>query len=500
MFAAWGGGKTYHEGGIWVFKRGKKIGELHLPGGLVEQVQRLIVFGSWIVACCSTRIEVWKSASYEHYTTIFPPSSKNGFHEVQLTGTLCTMPTMLNKVLVGKSDGSVELWNVSVGKLVHTVVPPKIQSGAVTALETSPALDLFAIARADGSLVIHDVRRDFEVLKLNTASLSAKTITAISFRTDGLGAGEDGQEDGIMATASEEDGDVTFWDLNEGGRVIGVLRNAHYPPSADDSSSVNGITGIEFLAGQPVIVTTGFDNSLKSWVFNETTHSSTPTILHSRNGHAAPVTQLSFLPAEADGADAIGKWLLSAGRDRSLWAWSLRRDGQSTEISQGNIQKKARKLGTSFGNGLDLETRTTLEDLKAPEITCMACCLNRDGGMGAPTGGARVWANVSKGKSKGDDSNGLPSGWESIVTGHKGDKYARTWFWGRKKAGRWAFETRDGTEVKVCLYMNDNSRSNEIRVLRLQLAAPSHWWALLEVGLTCSIFNPEFVDSNFQPH
>ena len=474
MFAAWGGGKTHREGGVWIFKRGKKVGELRLPDGPFEQILKLIIFGSWIVACGSTRIEVWRSATYEHYTTIFPPPSRNGYREAELTGALCTMPTMLNKILVGKGDGSIELWNVSVGKLVYTIAPPKLDSGAVIALEHSPALDLLAIARADGSLVIHDVKKDIEVLKLNTSSVATKRVTAISFRTDGLGAGEDGQADGVMATASIEDGDVTFWDLNDGGRVMGISRNAHYPPASANTSSANGITGLEFLAGQPVIITSGYDNSLKSWVFNERTHLSTPTILHSRNGHAAPVTHLAFVPAEADGADAIGKWLLSAGRDRSLWAWSLRRDGQSTEISQGNIQKKARKLGGALGSALDLDTRTTLEDLKAPEITCIACCLNRDGGMGASTGGGSVWANVRKGKNKGDDSGGLPSGWESIVTGHKGDKYARTWFWGRKKAGRWAFKTKDGSEVKVSLpmYVVNGYESDENRALQSQPVAP----------------------------
>jgi U3 small nucleolar RNA-associated protein 21 len=34
------------------------------------------------------------------------------------------------------------------------------------------------------------------------------------------------------------------------------------------------------------------------------------------------------------------------------------------------------------------------------------------------------------------------------VTGHQGDKYARTWFWGRKKAGRWIFETGDSSDVR----------------------------------------------------
>ena len=67
--------------------------------------------------------------------------------------------------------------------------------------------------------------------------------------------------------------------------------------------------------------------------------------------------------------------------------------------------------------------------------------------MGATRGGDVVWTNAATRKSSTDATDSLATGWESIVTGHRGDKYARTWFWGRKKAGRWAFETGDSTEV-----------------------------------------------------
>ena len=64
--------------------------------------------------------------------------------------------------------------------------------------------------------------------------------------------------------------------------------------------------------------------------------------------------------------------------------------------------------------------------------------------MGAAAGGP-IWANAKAVSAE----NTNMTGWESIVTGHKGDKFARTWIWGKKKAGRWALETGDGTEVKV---------------------------------------------------
>ena len=335
----------------------------------------------------------------------------------------------------------------------HTIAPPNYEAGSVTALQPSPALSLVAIAREDGSIVIQNIRADKEVIRLNSKTSRRSSTTSISFRTDGLGAGEDGHKAGVMATSSSENGDVTLWDLNHGGRVMGVLRDAHNSSSSAFGGVSSGVSKVEFLPGQPILITTGLDNALKSWIFDETPSSPTPRLLHIRSGHAAPVTRLKYLPSEADGADASGKWLLSASRDQSLWGWSLRRDGQSTELSQGNIQKRARKLGAS-SKGLDLEKTTTLEDLKAPEITCMACSLNRDGGMGASTGGGAVWTNSTNRRSGIDATGSGSTGWESVVTGHKGDKCARTWFWGRKKAGRWAFETGDKTEVKSVAVTN----------------------------------------------
>ena len=435
---------------MWVFKRGQKIAELELPCGTLEAITQILIFGSWIVGCCSSRVEIWKSGTYEYYTTLTPNGAGTTSTAGVLSGGATNMATYLNKIFVGKRDGSVEVWNLNTGKLIYTVLPPGLTSGPVTALQPSPALSVLAIARADGSIVLHDVRADKVVLALNSRVSRASTITSISFRTDGLGAGEDGRRSGMMATAGTDDGDVTLWDLNNGGRVSGVLRGAHNPPSTRHGGVLGGVNKVEFLPGQDIIITGGLDNALKSWIFDATSVSIIPRILHSRSGHASPVTCLSFLPSSAEGSDAGGKWLLSAGRDQSLWGWSLRRDGQSAELSQGNVRKKAKKLGI-LGQSLDVQNSTTLEDLKAPEITCIACSLNRDGGMGAVSGSGAVWTNISTKKGASDATESLATGWESVVTGHRGDKFARTWFWGKKKAGRWAFETADGAEVTVTI-------------------------------------------------
>ncbi|KAH6895525.1 Utp21 specific WD40 associated putative domain-containing protein [Thelonectria olida] len=446
IFAAWGGSKKGESHGIWVFQRGKKVDELQLPSDLDEPIQQILVLGTWTVACAVTRLEVFKTATLEHYTTIHTMAASKGGNEI--TGGVVSMPTFLNKVFVGRKDGWVEIWNISTGKLIYTILPPSPECGAVTCLEPSPALSLLAIAYSEGSLVITNVLSDKRVIQIEAGN-SAAPVNAISFRTDGLGAGQDGRKAGVMATSTAASGDVTFWDLNGGGRVMGVLRSAHNPPSFNDTTIRGGVSKIEFLPCQPVIITSGRDNSLKSWIFDETPFSPIPRILHSRSGHAGPVSCLQFLPSDFDGADAGNKWLLSGGLDRSLWGWSLRRDGQSSELSQGNIRKKAKKVGILATNALAHGPTTTLEDLKAPEITCIASSLNRDGGIGAMPGKQSIWQKTQDKRKLQDAEISGMTGWESVVTAHKNDPYARTWFWGRKRAGRWAFPTGDGTNVST---------------------------------------------------
>lgn len=419
--------------------------QLELPSDLTEPIQQVFIFGTWIVACAITRIEIFKTATLEHYTTIQTMTAKNGGNEI--TGGVISMPTFLNKAFVGRRDGWVEIWNISTGKLIYAILPPNPDCGSVTCMEPATALSLMAIAYSSGTLIITNILTDKPVLEIEAGSLEAP-INSISFRTDGMGAGHDGRKDGVMATASQATGDITFWDLNKGGRVMGVLRSAHNPPSRDGKNVRGGISKIEFLVGQPVVVSSGLDNSLKTWIFDTTPFSPIPRILHSRSGHAGPVNCLHFLPTDFDGSEGGNKWLLSGGRDRSLWGWSLRRDGQSTELSQGQLRKKAKKVGILSSNALTHGPTTLLEDLKAPEITSIAMSLNRDGGIGAIPGNQPIWhKGHSESKKKVDAEISGMTGWESVVTAHKGDPHARTWFWGRKRAGRWAFPTGDGTNV-----------------------------------------------------
>lgn len=429
VLAAWGGEGPTSKRGVWVFKRGKRETELEFPVDLQENVKAFCVFGSWVIGVCDTELLVWKSSNWELYTTL------RGISPILFTNCITNLPTYLNKILVGRQDGSAEIWNVSSGKLVYSILPPSTSYGAVTALEPTPALSLVAIAFESGPILIHDIKSDQTVLQFATPA--GQPVTSITFRTDGAGAGDDGRKSGVMATASTATGDVTLWDLNNGGRKAGVLRPAHAHPTA---TAPGGVSRVEFLAGQAILVTSGLDNSLKTWIFDETPFNPVPRILHERKGHAGAVSKLMFLPTGSDGSDDTGKWLVSGSQDRSLWGWSLRRDGQSTEISQGAVQKKAKKQGLLSAD------RDSFESLKCPPVTAIACSLNRDGGIGALPGKHAIWQPPDKGKQVSAETSAM-TGWESVLTAHVGDSKARTWFWGRKRAGRWAFPTGDGGNV-----------------------------------------------------
>lgn len=118
VFAACGRVGCGQDGGVWVFKRGKKVDELERTDGVAEPIRQLRIFGSWIVGCCATKIEVWKSSTYEHYTTLKPLGSRTKTQPDILTGVMCNMPTYLNKIFVARQDGGVDIFNLSTGYVV----------------------------------------------------------------------------------------------------------------------------------------------------------------------------------------------------------------------------------------------------------------------------------------------------------------------------------------------------------------------------------------------
>ena len=145
------------------------------------------------------------------------------------------------------------------------------------------------------------------------------------------------------------------------------------------------ITAIEWVPGQPVLVTSGEDNSVKvrmstkfveqtqltfniqQWFFESPT--TPPRLLKFRSGHHAPPHLIRYY-----GDD--GKQLLTASRDRSLRCTSVVRDSRSFELSQGNITFRFAKT-TMLTNLLRIFTEKSNITLHPSSLSKVpSSCLN----------------------------------------------------------------------------------------------------------------------------
>ncbi|XVE80675.1 hypothetical protein DITRI_Ditri14bG0157500 [Diplodiscus trichospermus] len=244
--------------------------------------------------------------------------------------------TYLNKVLIGSQEGSMQLWNISTKKRLYEF---KGWNSGICSCVSSPALDVVAVGCADGTIHVHNIRYDEEVVTFRHSSRG--TVTALSFSTGGQPLLASGGSSGV----------ISIWNL-EKKRLQSVIREAH------ESS----IISLHFFADEPVLMSSSADNSIKMWIFD--TSDGDPRLLRFRSGHSAPPLCVRFY--------ANGRHILSAGQDRAFRLFSVIQDQQSRELSQGHISKRAKKL------------RMKEEELKLKPVIAFDCAEIRE----------RDWCNV----------------------------------------------------------------------------------------------------------
>ncbi|ETL77974.1 hypothetical protein, variant 2 [Phytophthora nicotianae] len=292
-------------------------------------------------------IKIWDLDTMELVDTLSFP--------VGFTPTVMLHPdTYLNKVLVGSERGALQLWNIRKMKCIYEF---KGWGSAVTALEQSPAVDVVSIGLADGRLMVHHLQLDERVLDFKQDQQSG--ITSMSFRTD------TGASTTPLVVSGSRSGDIAVWNLQT-KRLESVIAGAHD----------GAVVSLQFLANEPLLLSSGTDNSIKMWIFDHL-NGGTARLLKSREGHRAPPTRIRYygnntLATMADGADGTCCQILSAGQDRAFRVFHTAREQQSRELSQGPVLKKARSLNVR------------VEDLKLPPIVQFASMETR----------ARDWANV----------------------------------------------------------------------------------------------------------
>ncbi|KAF9392883.1 hypothetical protein CPB97_007409 [Podila verticillata] len=346
------------------YKRAKEVGRFSCGTDPRLSIASLEIFGQHIISICSDNsVKLNDHTTGELYTAI-------DFDSSFTVTTLIHPSTYLNKILIGSNQGTMQLWNIRTSTMVYAF---KGFNSPITCFTQTPVVDVIAVGLLDGSIVLHNIRTDITIMTLKQEG----KVTAVTFRTD---------DQHVMASANMY-GDIALWDLDR-QKILHVMKGAH------DGT----IPSVQFLNGQAILMSSGSDNSVKQWIFDSL--DGLPRLLKSRSGHHAPPTHIKYY-----GED--GHFILSAGRDRSLRAFSTVRDSQSIELSQGSLSKKSKLLNLK------------IDELKLPLITTVA-------------------ASPAKEKE-----------WDNVLTAHWNEPGVRSWNYQRKALGSHIMNPKDGSATKT---------------------------------------------------
>ncbi|XP_075885127.1 WD repeat-containing protein 36 [Nelusetta ayraudi] len=292
-----------------------------------QEVRLLLPLGDQLISAdAGGAVIVWDVQAGDVYLRLqFDPASFD-------VSAMMHPSTYLNKVLLGSSQGALQLWNIKTSKLLFTF--PGWSAG-VTVLQQSPAVDVVGVGMATGRIIIHNIRLD-ETLMSFTQDWGP--ISTLAFRTDGPP---------ILASGSPQ-GHVAFWDL-ERRQVVTQQRHAHR----------TAVAAASFLHAEPLLITNGADNAIKVWIFDQ--EAGGARLLRSRQGHSAP-------PATIHHHGIDGKNILSAGQDGTLQSFSTVHERFNKSLGHGSINKKKerrKKKGLSY------------EELRLPAIVSFSSATAR---------------------------------------------------------------------------------------------------------------------------
>lgn len=282
---------------VHCYSRGKLTHDL--PAQDSKDIRYLLAFGTYLITLNTANfLSVWEVGTSEETLNCTIDLGKH-------SDVACIVhpPTYLNKIVIGRKDGTLEMWNIRVAKLVWKSTAFE---EAVTTLVIAPVADVLAVGLLNGRIILQNIKYGEELFSV----LQRGLVSSLTFRTDGP----------TILASSNEVGDVFLWDLNE-HRLRHTMHCAHK----------GYIPRIEFLNNQPLLITAGTDNSVKEWIFD--TPDGLPRLLRFRGGHQLPPNFLRFYGQETH-------FLLSCSQDRSMWKYSTRKDAQNREFSQGRIKHK----------------------------------------------------------------------------------------------------------------------------------------------------------------
>lgn len=193
----------------------------------------------------------------EHVLYITDMSNRQLLHTLTLLQTslianIFHPATYLNKVLVVFENSQIELWNVIKQRLVYTFQAHInfISSGdhSISSIEQSPALHVIAMGFSSGLILLINLKTDQVLFHFQQET----AVTSLTFRTDVLA------EKFPYLASSNPEGVIHVWNLGDGSedsprRLQEKLEEAHR----------GYIASLHFLHGEPVLVSSSDDNSIK---------------------------------------------------------------------------------------------------------------------------------------------------------------------------------------------------------------------------------------------
>ncbi len=297
----------------------------------------------------------------------------------------CTMPetapisalihpaTYVNKFLIGYSNGKLDLWNHSKSRIIHSfrcihdffTNSTSSSTSAITILEQSPACDVIGIGFEHGDILLVNIRLDKLLFSFKQ---TVGAVTSLSFRTDAVSdrfpfmasSGSDGRiyiwnlgsrrsSTDIQTQLSEMNGGRNTYDFdddedNKNNSSISLERKLD---SVIEDAHSGRISKIHFLHGEPILITSSVDNSIKMWIFDSPDGSA--RLLRSRSGHSGFPTKIRYYggltnASKSDNPDGFSCELISAGSDSTLRLFNTAIDSQNVEMSQKPMLKKLRML------------------------------------------------------------------------------------------------------------------------------------------------------------